>query len=62
MTAEKVLPEPKTLVVTEVVSNKALIGKAFKKDAKAIANVLASLSEEQIQEVKDQLDKKGLVI
>uniref|UniRef100_A0A914RA55 Uncharacterized protein n=1 Tax=Parascaris equorum TaxID=6256 RepID=A0A914RA55_PAREQ len=34
LTAEKKLPEPKTVQVTEIVPNKGVIGKAFKANAK----------------------------
>lgn len=59
MVAEKKLPEPKTIVVTEVLPNKALLGKTFKKDAKAISDALANLSEQQISDAKKQLDQNG---
>merc|ERR1712200_179173 len=46
--AEKKLPEPVIKQITEIVPNKAPIGKAFKKDAKAITDALAKLSVEDI--------------
>ncbi|EEB20131.1 glycyl-tRNA synthetase, putative [Pediculus humanus corporis] len=57
--AEKSLPEPKTVTITEVISNKASIGKVFKKDAKAITTALSSLSLFEMEEVKNHLEQKG---
>jgi len=53
--AEKKLPEPVTKQITEIVPNKAPIGKAFKKDAKAITDALAKLSVEDIETMETEL-------
>mgnify|MGYP006989418403 CR=1 FL=1 len=60
--AEKSLPEPKTVTITEVISNKASIGKVFKKDAKAITTALSSLSLSEMEDVKNHLEQKGYLI
>jgi len=53
--AEKKLPEPVIKQITEIVPNKAPIGKAFKKDAKAITDALAKLSVEDIETMETEL-------
>lgn len=55
LAAEKKLPEPKTVDVTEAVPNKQALGKAFKKDAKAITDLLAKLSVEEIEQMDTEL-------
>jgi len=53
--AEKKLPAPVTQSVTEIVPNKGPIGKAFKKDAKAITEMLSKLSLEEIEKMEEEL-------
>lgn len=53
--AEKKLPEPVIQQVTEVVPNKAPIGKAFKKEAKSVTDKLANLSLEEITTFENEL-------
>jgi len=53
--AEKKLPEPVIQQVTEVVPNKAPIGKAFKKEAKLVTDKLASLSLDEITTFENEL-------
>jgi len=53
--AEKKLPAPVTKSVTEVVPNKGPIGKAFKKDAKTITDMLSKLSLEEIEKMETEL-------
>lgn len=55
LAAEKKLPAPKTIEVTEAVPNKAVIGKAFKKDAKLITDLLAKLSLEDLGNLETAL-------
>ena len=55
LAAEKKLPAPKTIEVTEALPNKQVLGKAFKKDAKAISDLLAKLSINAIQEMEQEL-------
>jgi len=43
LAAEKKLAEPRTVDVVEMVPNKGPLGKAFKKDAKAVTDALAAL-------------------
>lgn len=59
LVAEKPLPAPKTIEVTEAVPNKAAIGKQFKKEAKAITEALAKLSLEEVKNLNQQLESAG---
>lgn len=55
MVAEKPLPAPKTVEVTEIVPNKAAIGKQFKKEAKTITDYLSRLSLDDVLLTEKQL-------
>lgn len=55
LAAEKKLPEPKTVEVTEAVPNKQILGKAFKKDAKAITDLLAKMAIDDIEVMDTEL-------
>lgn len=55
LAAEKRLPEPKTVDVTEAVPNKQILGKAFKKDAKAITELLSKMSISEIEAMDQEL-------
>lgn len=55
LTAEKKLPEPKTIEVTEAIPNKQLLGKAFKKDAKSISELMATMSITDIETMDQEL-------
>lgn len=57
LAAEKKLPAPKDIEVTEVVPNRAAIGKEYKKDAKVINEALTSLDENQIEELQKVLSE-----
>lgn len=59
LVAEKRLPEPKTVNVSEVVSNKQTLGKTFKKDAKTITDALAKLSISDVESVEKVLAEGG---
>lgn len=59
LVAEKTLPAPKTVEITEALPNKAAIGKQFKKDAKAITDQLARLSIDEAQALGRQLEASG---
>ncbi|XP_037068303.1 LOW QUALITY PROTEIN: glycine--tRNA ligase-like [Pollicipes pollicipes] len=59
LVAEKKLPEPKTVDVVEPVVAKGLLGKAFKKDAKKVTDLLTALSADQLTEMEAQLAKDG---
>ncbi|XP_076248468.1 glycine--tRNA ligase [Calliopsis andreniformis] len=59
LVAEKKLPAPKNVDVCEIVPNKVLIGKTFKKDSKLIQDALAALSEDQVNAVEVNLDENG---
>jgi glycyl-tRNA synthetase len=54
--AEKKLPVPVTQDVTEIIPNKGPLGKAFKKEAKAVTDLLAALSLEEIARVEAELE------
>ncbi|XP_067612837.1 glycine--tRNA ligase isoform X2 [Eurosta solidaginis] len=58
LVAEKRLPEPKTVEVSEIVPNKQTLGKTFKKDAKAITDALAKLSLDEVNAVEQVLRSK----
>ncbi|XP_023327559.1 glycine--tRNA ligase isoform X2 [Eurytemora carolleeae] len=53
--AEKKLPAPIKQSVTEIVPNKGPIGKAFKKEAKTITELLSNLSLEDIEKMEAEL-------
>lgn len=55
LAAEKKLAEPKTVDVVEAVPNMGLLGKTFKKDAKAISQYLANLEPSQVEELEKSL-------
>lgn len=55
LAAEKKLPEPKTVEVTEAVPNKQILGKAFKKDAKAITEIMSKMSINDVQTMDKEL-------
>ncbi|XP_065091559.1 glycine--tRNA ligase [Ochlerotatus camptorhynchus] len=59
LVAEKKLPAPKTIEVTEVVPNKAALGKVFKKEAKNITELLAKLSLSEVETIGKNLSDKG---
>ncbi|VDM39946.1 unnamed protein product [Toxocara canis] len=62
LTAEKKLSEPKTVQVTEAVPNKALIGKAYKANAKQIMARLAELSAEDVGMLEGELRSTGKAV
>jgi len=55
LTAEKRLPQPVTRDITEVVPNKGALGKAFKKEAKEVTELLSKLSLEEITKLETDL-------
>ncbi|XP_068142369.1 glycine--tRNA ligase isoform X1 [Drosophila tropicalis] len=59
LVAEKRLPAPKTIEVSEIVPNKQALGKTFKKEAKTITEALAKLTLEEINQVEEQLTNNG---
>merc|ERR1719225_822755 len=54
--AEKKLPAPVTKDVTEIVPNKGPLGKAFKKEAKAVTDRLAGLDLDEITKMEAELE------
>lgn len=59
MAAEKKLAEPKIIDVVEAQPNKGALGKAFKKDAKAISDVLSNFDNNQVEGLESELEEKG---
>ncbi|XP_037933813.1 glycine--tRNA ligase [Teleopsis dalmanni] len=59
LVAEKRLPAPKTIEVSEIVANKQALGKTFKKDAKLITDALAKLTLDDIKTVEQDLTTKN---
>lgn len=59
LAAEKRLPSPKTIQVTEIIPNRQLLGKNFKKDAKSIIEYLQDLSLEDMTSIDSTLSEKG---
>lgn len=59
LVAEKKLPAPKTVDVCEIVPDKVLIGKTFKQYSKAILDMLAKLSEDEIVALEKVLAENG---
>lgn len=59
LVAEKTLPEAKLVDVVEMLPNKGPIGKAFKKEAKSVCDLLASLSLEDIEAHERSLEAEG---
>lgn len=56
LVAEKKLPEPKTVEFTEPVINKQVLGKAFKKEAKTITDMLANMSIDELEKMDSELE------
>ncbi|XP_014260795.1 glycine--tRNA ligase [Cimex lectularius] len=59
LSAEKKLPEPKTVTVTEAQVNKGIVGKVFKKDAKAVSEALVNASSDVLNTMEDALSTTG---
>lgn len=59
LVAEKKLAEPKTIDVVEAVANKGTVGKAFKKEAKEIMDVLSKLDHATLEQVEESLKSNG---
>ncbi|KAL1116446.1 hypothetical protein AAG570_004920 [Ranatra chinensis] len=59
LVAEKKLPQPKNVTITEAQPNKGVVGKAFKKDAKTITEGLAALRSEQIEDLENSIKENG---
>uniref|UniRef100_A0A1A9WSS9 Glycine--tRNA ligase n=1 Tax=Glossina brevipalpis TaxID=37001 RepID=A0A1A9WSS9_9MUSC len=57
LVAEKRLPAPKVVSISEIVPNKQVLGKLFRKDAKAITDALSELSLDEIKSVENQLNE-----
>ncbi|XP_033125742.1 glycine--tRNA ligase-like [Anneissia japonica] len=59
LVAEKNLPEPIIKDVVEVVPQKSVMGKAFKKDAKSIMSLLATYTEEDTLKIENAFKDNG---
>jgi glycyl-tRNA synthetase len=58
LAAEKKLPAPKQVEVTEVVPNNKALGQAFKKDAKVICELLQKLKLDDVRALEKELQEK----
>ncbi|XP_017791329.1 PREDICTED: glycine--tRNA ligase [Habropoda laboriosa] len=59
LAAEKKLPVPKNVDVCEIVPNKVIIGKTFKKDSKLVQDALAALSGSNIDAMEIEVNENG---
>lgn len=59
LVAEKKLPAAKTIDVCEVIPNKVIIGKTFKKDSQIVQKALADLDENDIESLEKDINDKG---
>ncbi|KAL7291165.1 hypothetical protein TKK_0015081 [Trichogramma kaykai] len=59
LVAEKKLVQPKTIDVVEVVPNRGLIGKAFRKDAKRVLDAMAAVPENKLNEFEKIISENG---
>ncbi|XP_076640442.1 glycine--tRNA ligase [Colletes latitarsis] len=59
LVAEKRLPAPKNVDVCEIVPNKVIIGKTFKKDSKFVQDALAVLTETEVNTMEADLNENG---
>lgn len=59
LAAEKKLAEPKTIDVVEAVPNKGVLGKSFKKDAKAITDALTNLEISELENIEKKIKSQG---
>ena len=57
--AEKQLPQPKVVDVSEVQADKGALGKLFKHEAKVITSYLEKLSVEQVAELETRIKEAG---
>lgn len=53
------LPQPISVDMVEVVMEKALVGKAFKKNSKAVSDRIANLSASEIDELENSINADG---
>ena len=56
---DRPLSEPKVVDVVEPVIEKGLLGKTFKKDAKAVQEAIASLSNDDLISMDESLSTNG---
>ena len=59
LVAEKKLKEPVTRTVVEVIPNKQVLGKAFKKEAKLVTDALTSMDEAAVAALEAALNSAG---
>lgn len=59
LVAEKKLPAPKTIDVCEIMPNKVVIGKTFKKDSTAVQDTLTALRKDDIESLEQVINKNG---
>ena len=59
LAAEKKLAEPRTVDVVEMVPNKGPLGKAFKKEGKAVIEAVSKLDAEAVSKHEAELESSG---
>lgn len=59
LVAEKQLPAPKTIDVTECLPQKSALGKVFKQEAKLITEYLTNVATNEINSLEQNLKEKG---
>jgi glycyl-tRNA synthetase len=59
LAAEKKLPAPKNVEITEAIPNNKNLGKAFKKDAKTICDLLSKLKLDDVKALEKDLEAHG---
>ncbi|XP_076642681.1 glycine--tRNA ligase [Halictus rubicundus] len=59
LVAEKKLSAPKNVDICEIIPNKVLIGKTFKKDSKLVQDALAALNESEINALESSVNENG---
>lgn len=57
LVSEKLLPAPKTVDFVEVLPQKAVIGKEFKKDGKLVTDTLAALPADRVAEMEKAFEQ-----
>jgi glycyl-tRNA synthetase (class II) len=60
LAAEKPLSEPKIVDIVEVQTDKSVIGKTFKQNAKSITGYFEKLTTDQINDLENKLNSSDL--
>ncbi|XP_011301987.1 glycine--tRNA ligase [Fopius arisanus] len=59
LAAEKKLPVPKVMDVVEAAPNRGIIGKTFRKEAKAVLEALEALPADEVDRMEKELEETG---